>query len=162
MELPPFDSLAEHYPADDDPKVVRHRIGGNVDQDFLVNTCVIRVSAAMNGVGGAYAIPKHFDGLKTFRGGDGLQYAVSVREFTRFMHATYGKPDLAYSGAQCLPANFQARGVMVWHVEGWSDANGHFSLWDGQNSLHGDYFSLPREPEGKPWLTDVELWRCLT
>ena len=50
--------------------------------------------------------------------------------------------------------NFRAkvagkRGIILFVVKGWSNATGHFALWDGEKALEGEYFDKA---------SDVFLW----
>jgi hypothetical protein len=56
-------------------------------------------------------------------------------------------------------------GIIAWRVNGWTDATGHFTLWDGQKGLYvggHSYFDMSRKnPDGGGvWLTKAELWKC--
>ncbi len=121
---------------------VKALIGGKVDADWITNTCTIRISRCFNYSG--FPIPK-FDGLNSVSGGDRLQYAYRVREFTRYLKAVYGKPQLTHRYADpsdgTIPPSFMgAQGVISFKVNGWADATGHFDLWDGQQCVHTPYF----------------------
>jgi hypothetical protein len=102
------------------------------------------MSEAFNGAG--QPIPNHHPGLLTVLGGDTKNYALRVAEFKQFMLGTYGAPDLvrtppAGSPTGVLRADFaHLRGVMCFEVH-FSDATGHFTLWDGTQPVHGDYFA---------------------
>ncbi|MEP6967170.1 MAG: T6SS effector amidase Tae4 family protein, partial [Pseudomonadota bacterium] len=94
MELPPFDALAPNYPVDTDPEAVKAAIGGQVNDDIVTNTFVVRISKAFNYAGDSYHIPRTDGGLFTLRGADGLSYALRVHEFIEFLRARYGPPDI--------------------------------------------------------------------
>ena len=126
MVIPAFSSLWAHYPHGDSVSVKR-QIGGNVNLAWVTNTCVIRISRAFNKAGAP--IPSTVPGLSTIRGGDGKRYAYRVREFRRFLETRVRPADLTgdVSGA---------KGIILFEVSGWSDATGHFDLWDGSNCAH--------------------------
>jgi hypothetical protein len=123
----------------------KRTIGGGVDVDWITNTCVIRMSRSFNASGNT--IPdKDGDGLATVKGADGRNYAMRVREFTKWLRKRYGAADLVYDypppGGGDIPASFLGRqGVIVFEVEGWSDATGHVDLWNGARCRHHDYFA---------------------
>jgi hypothetical protein len=164
--LPSFAALAAHYPTDDDPDAVKQDIGGEVDAKWITNTCVIRISKAFNYAGDAkYAIPRR-DKLLTVKGADKKNYAIRVAEFIGFLRHQYGAPNVVRSGQNIAVDAFKdKRGIVAWHVSGWNDATGHFTLWDRDKGLYEgghEYFKMPRSkpPKPGPWLTKVELWEC--
>jgi hypothetical protein len=142
--LPTWDKLFAAYPGDAESSPdFRARVGGAVDDDAYTNTCTLRLSEAFNDAGAP--IPAHHPGLLAVKGGDGLFYAHRVAEFKRYIVAAYGQPDTirtptAPQRTGVDKAAFAGlRGVICFEVR-WRDATGHFSLWDGANSVHGDYF----------------------
>ena len=153
-KLPPFATLAPNYPTDHDADRVKGSIGGEVDADWITNTCVVRVSKAFNYAGKPYEIPRKRSGLLTIKGSDQKYYAIRVQEF------------ITRSGSKISVDPFRGHtGIIAWQVRGWSDATGHFTLWDGEKGLYeGEhhYFELPttKPDEGGPWVTKVELWYC--
>jgi Type VI secretion system (T6SS), amidase effector protein 4 len=163
--LPAFQRLKQHYPTDSDPDKVKNDIGGSVNADWITNTCVIRISKAFNYTGDDEdAIPKR-DGLLTVKGADQKNYAIRVQEFIHFLRDEYGAPDVVRSGANIRVGAFRNKiGIIAWHVSGWTDATGHFTLWDGTSGLyvgHHNYWNFPiSQPEVGPWVTKVELWEC--
>lgn len=140
MILPSFGALRANFPgAAVGTAAVKTMIGGAVNASWITNTCVIRVSRAFN-YGGA-PIPK-WPGLNTVRGGDGKRYAYRVKEFHQFLVENVGQPTEDYKGQT---------GVIEFVVSGWSDATGHFDLWDGSQCLKQAYFEKASR---------VYLWRC--
>ena len=167
MKLPSFAQLSDNYPTTNDPAAVKSDIGGAADADYISNTCVLRISKAFNYAGQKrWLIPENPDGLLTVNGADKLNYAIRVQEFIDFLRDRYGSPDVVRSGDNITVQPFQAlTGIIAWRVNGWSDATGHFTLWDGNKGLYEGthhYFDFPtKKPDGGgPWLTKVELWRC--
>ncbi len=71
-----FDSMWNEYPLGE-AAAVKKRIGGNVDADWIANTCVVRVSRAFNYSGNR--IPNGRASLVTVKGGDQLRYAFRLR-----------------------------------------------------------------------------------
>lgn len=145
-----FEAMWNAYPnpggsADD----AKRTIGGGVDVAWITNTCVVRISRSFNASGNP--IPAvDGDELTTVRGGDGRQYALRVHEFTRWMKKRYGASDLVHEypepGGGDVPASFSGRqGVIVFEVDGWTDASGHVDLWNGTRCRHNDYFARARK-----------------
>lgn len=157
--IPDFDKMWAAYPHGE-AKAVKRLIGGSVNADYITNTCVIRVSRAINGAGGTLPITMDLGkGLRllTVKGGDGKRYALRVREFQRYMELTHGKPAVSWKNpkperpkagvahrsvaAADIPAALKGkRGIIMFEVEGWGDAGGHFDLWDGSGVAHEEYF----------------------
>lgn len=166
MKLPSFDQLARNYPTDN-PEIVKSEIGGEADAGWIINTCILRMSRSFNYAGHKrWRIPANNPGLTAVIGRDNLYYAIRVREFIDFVRDNYGSPDVIRSGELITSEHFSGyTGIIVWRVDGWRDATGHFTLWDGTKGLYEGshrYFDLPRRrlDGGGGWLTKVELWRC--
>ncbi|HMJ57349.1 MAG TPA: T6SS effector amidase Tae4 family protein [Polyangiaceae bacterium] len=142
--LPAFDDLLRTYPGDEESSdAFRKRVGGQVDNSQFSNTCTLRLSEAFNETG--HPIPHGQAGLATVKGGDNRFYALRVAEFKKYMLQTYGAPDMVRrppSGAAAGVSRrdfTNLRGVICFEAR-FNDATGHFSLWDGSRSVHGDYF----------------------
>jgi hypothetical protein len=149
--LPPFDDLWKAYPHEDDSSLVKKQIGGAVDASWITNTCTVRLSQALNGAG--FLLPSGpkstTSGLHTIVGGDGNNYAYRVAELGDYLTKTVGPAPVVLTGNQI---NKQAlagqRGIVKFTVP-FSDATGHFDLWDGSQPAHAEYFDRA---------TKVEFW----
>ncbi len=154
-KLPSFETLLAHFPAVDAPQV-KALVGGDVNADYITNTCVVRVSRSLNYAGDP--ISARARDLWTLKGGDGKRYALRVKEFHRYMLENYGKPTISASpgkgaaGVSRLKF-FGTRGIMMFDVRGWSDATGHFDLWNGLWMVYHGYFEKASK---------VHLWACDT
>jgi Type VI secretion system (T6SS), amidase effector protein 4 len=164
--LPAFALLSANYPTDpDSPKVIQ-QIGGELTQSWVgPNSCVMRMSKAFNYAGAAHEIPKSPKGLLTVAGADGKNYAIRVIEFIDYLHTHYRQPDLVKTGTGMKPESFTSKGIIAWLIDGWSDARGHFTLWDGSQGLfEGEhhYFADfgPSAPQNGPHMVKVEFWNC--
>jgi hypothetical protein len=123
--LPSFDALWNNYP-NGGPDEVKKLIGGHVNATWIDNTCVIRMSRALNYSGWRI----HADsGLHCISGKDGYLYGYRVSEFRRYMEHHFGPP-------QAVGA---ARGIICFELPGHVGYTGHFDLWDGYTCKHGDY-----------------------
>ncbi len=143
--LPPFDAMWSAYPSGEAEEVKR-LIGGSVNADWITNTCTIRLSRALNYAG--FTVPGAVPGLSTVRGGDGKRYAYRVAEMRRYLRAVLGPPTVVGTGAD--RAKFAGKkGLIMFDVRIWSDATGHFDLWDGSGPAHAEYFDQA---------TTVQLW----
>lgn len=141
-----FEKMWDAYPAPGgSADEAKHIIGGRATSDGIDNTCVLRVSRAFNYSGNL--IPRSStDEILTIKGGDGRNYAIRVREFTRYMRRKYGAPSYEHEypapGGGEVPASFKGRqGVIIFEVEGWTDATGHADLWNGTTCRHHCYFN---------------------
>ncbi|SMF01481.1 T6SS effector amidase Tae4 family protein [Pseudobacteriovorax antillogorgiicola] len=133
-----FSSLWTNYPSGSSSQV-KEDIGGNVDADWITNTCVVRTSRALNYSGSAFEIPLNFEpynGMNTIRGGDGKRYGFRVVEMAQYMLAKYGRPQVRSAAAA-----IGRKGIILFDREGWNDANGHFDIWNGSSAKYSDYTS---------------------
>ncbi|MEM9458978.1 MAG: T6SS effector amidase Tae4 family protein [Myxococcota bacterium] len=140
-----FDRMWDAYPAPggtaDEAKYI---IGGRATSDSIDNTCVLRISRAFNYSDNS--IPRSStDEILTIKGGDGRNYALRVREFTRYLRRKYGPAGYEHEypepGGGEIPASFKGRqGVIIFDVKGWTDATGHIDLWNGTSCRHNGYF----------------------
>lgn len=141
-----FDAMWDAYPnPGGSAEAAKRTVGGQALAETIQNTCVLRMSRSFNYSG--HAIPNSpNDEILTIRGGDGLHYALRVREFVRYLRRKYGPPDLEHTypgeGGGEVPDSFKGRqGVIVFEVDGWTDATGHVDLWNGTRCRHSPYFS---------------------
>ncbi|MDQ6786837.1 MAG: type VI secretion system amidase effector protein Tae4 [Acidobacteriota bacterium] len=142
-KLPNFDELKKNY-LTGSKEDVKTTVGGEVNADYIDNTCVIRVSRALDYANDPIV---RMPGVLTVKGADKKLYALRVREFRKYMVKTYGKPAVdekkAANGSIPMDKFSGKRGIIGFEVKGWSDATGHFSLWDGTSILYDgghDYF----------------------
>ena len=125
---------------------VKSKIGGGVNMGWVTNTCVIRISYCFNK--GGEPIPKGYPGLQTTYGADGKRYAFRVSEFKPFLESKYKPADISGSDRSSVAGH---QGIIMFDVDGWSDATGHFDLWNGQECRHDEYFHKAHR---------VYLWKC--
>lgn len=114
---------------------VKRLIGGNVNLGWVTNTCVIRISYCFNKCGSP--IPNGHPGLTTAKGGNGKRYAFRVSEFKPYLERSYKYPEVTGKDRAAFAGK---RGVIMFDVDGWSDATGHFDLWNGSSCAGSDYF----------------------
>jgi hypothetical protein len=135
-------------------------VGGYVEKNInnpepsqkWTNTCAVRMSYILNYAG--FIIPK-IPG-QTVSGGDQRQYFFRVKNLITFLEAMWGKPDVVKyppSGGGTLAGK---KGVILFEVSGWSDAQGHATLFDGNTCYDHCYFNEP----GVNYHTDqANFWR---
>ncbi len=138
-QLPKFDLLSSNYP--DEPKeVVKKKIGGHVNADWVTNTCAIRLSRAFNYSG--VAIPSKFHGLHVISGSDRKWYAYRMQELKKWVELTFGAPGSVHTKGKNTPISRSAfahrRGVIAFDIH-FTDANGHIDLWDGSDFYESAY-----------------------
>lgn len=152
---------------------------GQTPPNEFTNTCVVRTSAAFNAVGQdfipfvgyrdlessdgnedrGYGIPRGDIAVPLYRAAGGqnwpngrpFAYGARVTEFAPFMQHYF--PDAPVITGTNSPEPFRnKRGVIFFSVSGWSDANGHFDMWDGIRFQirYSEYFARS---------TTVTLWQ---
>lgn len=172
VTLPTFEQLKKSYPTGSGFAKVKADIGGDVTQGWLGdNTCVIRMSKAFNyAAGSRFAIPGGRAGMLTVKGADKLNYAIRVTEFIDYLSAQYGAADIVKLGEAIEVEPFLGKtGIIAWSVNGWGDARGHFTLWNGREGLYvggHDYWAMPKKKLPPvagitpPYLIKSQLWLC--
>ncbi|AXV75717.1 MULTISPECIES: type VI secretion system amidase effector protein Tae4 [Ralstonia solanacearum species complex] len=137
-------SLRIYNPADSGEKVAQV-VGGEVaanirdKQNPWRNTCAVRMSYILNQSG--VLVPK-IPG-KTKKGGDNQNYFYRVRDVIAFLKNRWGTPEVvAYppTGGGELSGK---KGVILFEVQGWSDAAGHATLFNGSTCYDHCYFNEP-------------------
>jgi hypothetical protein len=160
--LPSFDSLWECYPHGEANEVKKH-LGGQIDADWITNTCTIRISRALICANRPLQLPFKLSTGKDllavpgapFRKTPKPMYSIRVKEFSEYARAKFGKPSLTFANTGdggAIPAAFKGKsGLIMFDVRVWSDATGHFDLWDGETEqcAHECYFDKAR---------NVALW----
>jgi hypothetical protein len=166
--MPSFDDLDANYPFISDPQLVISEINpAYCDNPDYQNTCAMRVSKALNYAPG-HELPKT-PNLYTIKGTDGKRYAIRVREMKKYLEATYGAPTvlLATSEGKIDSSKIAGKkGIIAFDVQGWEDASGHFTLWDGEKLVYAgghDYFNLyEKQADGDVTrVTKCYFWPCV-
>lgn len=145
-----FQQMWAEYPQGTSDEV-KKRIGGAVDAAWVTNTCVVRVCRSLNYTG--FTVPVRALGFSTLKGRDGKRYGIRVAEFKVYLRGQYGAPQVTHTYAEeggDVPDAMKGRqGIICFDVSGWSDATGHFDLWNGERAIHHEYFERARK---------VHLW----
>jgi len=139
-----------NYPT---PESVKELIGGNVNDDWIANTCAIRMSRTLNANG--LPVPGNFAGLNTVKGGDGKRYAYRVRELHAWLDHALGPPDFdtkkkegdAFDKTKLA----SMKGILGFDIH-FADATGHFDLWDGST------FSDEYQASEDYWTAAKRIW----
>jgi len=146
-----FASLWKEYP-NGEADVVKHRIGGQIDASWITNTCTIRVTRAIvrSGVKVKPFTLANGKQMVLVPGADKIGLAIRVAEFKEYMTKNYGTPQVKVinpgDGTATVPSEFNGKkGIIYFRVRTWSDATGHFDLWDGTACAHECYFDKCKE-----------------
>jgi hypothetical protein len=136
-KLPKFSALQAQYPdyiTYPDSSEVKKLIGGAVDEDWITNTCAIRLSRTLNYNG--IPVPAGFPGMKTVKGGDGKRYAFRVREIRKWLTHKLGAPQFDIkkkAGAAFDKTPIAALLGIIGFDIAFKDATGHLDLWNGSS-----------------------------
>ena len=103
--LPSFAAMVRAYPNHPIPPMCFALIGGRVLSNNYPNSCVIRVSRALNYSGQPI---RRTAGMLTSSGADGKWYAPRVAEFDGYMRRTYGAPAVEVDGPSRGPTEHSA------------------------------------------------------
>jgi hypothetical protein len=140
---PTFDVLAAGYPtpADYDAKQLGDLIGGkvkqNLDSGVFTNTCSLRLSRAFNEAG--LLLPFAPGQGNSSSGGDGNWYYPRLSTFENYVQDYWGAP-MVIAPSDYPKAISGQPGLLIFQVQ-FSDASGHGTLWNGQNTIDGSNYS---------------------
>ncbi|WP_285425162.1 type VI secretion system amidase effector protein Tae4 [Pseudomonas sp. efr-133-TYG-103a] len=116
---------------------VAKNIGNPDPSQRWSNTCAVRMSYIFNEAG--LTIPAIRG--QTVSGADKRQYFFRVRDLITFLQHRWGHPEVVQYPP---PSEFEGRkGVILFEVSGWSDAQGHATLFDGRRCYDQCYFNSP-------------------
>lgn len=156
-KLPDFKLMVPFYPALQSAEQIKIQIGGDVNQEHYKNTCIMRVSMALNYTN--HPIPSDREVFRTKKGKDGKWYGLRVDEFWNYLLKNYGKPTVSERRPKDKPISIEKfsgiRGIIGFRVP-FKGATGHFTLWDGDKLLYDggyDYFTNA---------TEAALWEAGT
>lgn len=148
--LAPFDTMQANYPTGNSPDVLQALFPGQ-DTSWITNTCVIRLSEALDLSGtpipkptvvdhgvtvmqSSGSPPQHRAALHVFRGkATHRWYGFRVREMIPYITARFGPPTLVDDSisASNRRAKFAGKTGLIAFEIPFSDATGHVDLWDG-------------------------------
>lgn len=85
---------------------------------------------------------------KVVSGKEGHWYIYRVKVMKDYLTKIFGKPDFAYA-APTMEKLLTHKGIIIFEVEGWGDASGHATIWDGLRCSDKCYFDKAKK---------VHLW----
>ena len=117
------------------------------------NACAIRMSYILNYSG--VIIPSNIK--KTVSGADKMNYFFRVPDVLDFLKRRWGNPDeiISYPPSGGGVALAGKKGVILFEVSGWSNAQGHATLFDGHTCYDHCYFN---EPEVNYHTDQANFW----
>ena len=120
--------------------IVGGKVQANIQSGVFTNTCALRVSHALNSCNArppfiGHKIPRISGQTSSAANGD--WYIFRVKALHTYMLNTYGPPSLSSSN----PSDFAGRKGIIMYDMGnfWSDATGHFTLYNDSRRLGGNY-----------------------
>lgn len=147
----PFQTIWQKYPHGE-AEDVKRRIGGAINAAYITNTCTIRVSRALTEAGMKINPITLADGnnMLLVKGANGVGLPIRVKEFSQWVVKRFGQPQIKVvnrgDGTEDVPQQFLGKkGLIKFDVRVWSDATGHFDLWDGEACAHNCYFDKAKE-----------------
>lgn len=112
-------------------KEVGEKIGGyvaiNIESGIFQNACPIRMSYVLNMSG--VLIPKSSE-YAVVSGKDKKQFMYRVNDMIKYLKKVFGEPDLVVKKPQKKDF-IGKKGIIVFSGNGWSNARGHVTLWNG-------------------------------
>lgn len=126
---------------------VAKTIGGYVEKNInnpdpkqrWSNTCAVRMSYILNHAG--LIIPS-IPG-KTVSGADKRQYFFRVKDLIIFLEQRLGRAEIVGYPPADGGALAGRKGLILFEVSGWSDAQGHATLFNGSSCYDHCYFNEP-------------------
>lgn len=122
-------------------------IGGNVAMNInsrdpalrWVNTCAVRMSYILNYSGSL--IPRIVG--ETVSGADKRWYFYRVKSLIAYLEQQWGSAETVRYPAADGGTLAGRKGLILFEVSGWSDAQGHATLFDGRMCYDHCYFNEP-------------------
>lgn len=134
-------------------KLLGGKVETNISSGIFENACPIRMSYVLNYTG--VPIPSN-NRYATVSGKDQKRYMYRVNDMIDFLVDTFGKPDLTTPSPQ--PTAFNGKqGIIVFQGNGWSNARGHVTLWNGNICSDACHF-LGSAENGNFVPTMASLW----
>lgn len=120
-------------------KTIGGKVRQNIDSGIFENACAIRLSYILNYSG--YRIPAS-SLWPTVSGEDSYRYIFRVRDLLAFLAKQFGAPE-QFSPSSSRELS-RLKGILMFDVEGWNNATGHVTLWNGTTCLDRCYFPVAK------------------
>lgn len=144
--LPAFSEMWSNYPGGSS-EAAKSAVGGNLNLGWVTNTCAIRVCHAL--ITSGFKI-SDAPGISTARGGNGGRYIFRVADLDSYLRGEVGGPSTSVASPN--KSHFAGQqGIICFEVAAWSDATGHFDLWNGSQCAGSEYFTEAHH---------AHLWAC--
>jgi len=122
------------------------------DEKSYQNTCATRMSYAFNH--GGYKIKSgEFNDIYSH-----AKIFASVSGIIKFLKRQFGASDIKFDGnGNNFKSKIQGKkGIIVFQINGWNDATGHVTLWDGSSCVDGHCYFTHMEPSLNT--TNIIFW----
>lgn len=177
IHRPTWRDMQKNYPGERTKSAIFYSMVGKsyamlaaAHPESYANTCATRMSYALNRSGLKLPVAPNGGSL---RGDDNLNYWLRVSQLSSKLKTHLGEPDQKISFEKIIRTSEseklrkrleiardfisnikEKKGIVVFEVSGWSDATGHFTLWDGRDLLYvGEGFhNDPTSAEYYFWL----------
>jgi hypothetical protein len=133
------------YSSSNPSEKVAQVIGGDVAANIndkkhpWQNTCAVRMSYILNQSGLFIpAIPG-----ETKKGADHRNYFYKVKNVIAFLKLRWGAPEVVAYPPSDGGSLAGKKGIILFEIHGWSDANGHATLFNGITCYDHCYFNEP-------------------
>lgn len=130
-------------------KKCRHQ-DENISRNYQ-NTCAAKMSWAINEGNWSSLLRKDFQDTK------GRPYILSVLGMINRLKSKFGNSDIKFGNNISKFKNdiFGKKGIIVFLISGWGDANGHVTLWNGSLCIDDSNYFVPSE---KYSVIDLFFW----
>ncbi|MDD3005438.1 type VI secretion system amidase effector protein Tae4 [Flavobacterium sp.] len=139
-----WDELSKNYPSSIvSTKELYNSIKGGLPENLArnpaswENSCAIRMSRGLNYSG--VKLPKASSNGGNIIGDDKFNYWIRVKDLKEYLiKLLQNKFTLIeeVGGINAVEKFKNKKGIIVFDVSGWSNATGHFTLWDGTNLFY--------------------------
>lgn len=162
------------------PKISK-ALGKDVDHKAYENTCALRMSVGLNKSGFLLPSPPS-GGAGNIKGDDSRNYWLRVADLKPYLFKIFKNPDvdvtlpdlsstssyvhtelderLEFVKTNVLSNIEDKNGIIVFEVRGWSNATGHFTLWEGAGRgllYSSDVENNPNSPSYYFWMVPNDI-----
>ena len=157
IKIPKWEALTDAYPQGEAEDVIKRVLGS--PQSWITNTCALRMSFCLNTAGvkiPSFKLTGYDDDPnkateQTLAGTGGFRIVYRVRSLANWIDKNFPKASIVHKKKsdetnnedidKALAAFKGKKGIIKFDVK-WSDATGHFDLWDGE-SMFETHHNVP-------------------